>query len=59
MLQSGNAAQNFPGMDEIFERIDFTTLPPFETIKPYLKPVGGFWVGDDNGVLMQSYQLAN
>ena len=59
LLQGGNAAQSFPGMDEVFERIDFTTLPPFETISSYLKPVGGYWVGDDNGVLMRSYQLAN
>jgi hypothetical protein len=59
LLQSGDAAESFPGMDDFFERVDFTTLPPFESISKYLKPAGGFWVGDDNGVLMQTFQLAN
>ncbi|MCA9034418.1 MAG: hypothetical protein KDA91_04765 [Planctomycetaceae bacterium] len=57
MLKSGSAADQFPGMDEIFERIDFTRLPPFEAIEKYLAPAGGYWVGDENGVLMEQFSL--
>lgn len=57
LLKSGNAADNFPGMDELFSRIDFTRLPPFEVIEKYLAPAGGSWVGDENGVLMETFSL--
>ena len=57
LLKSGNAADNFPGMDEIFERIDFTRLPSFDVIEKYMAPAGGSWVGDDNGVLMEQFSL--
>lgn len=61
MLKSGqvneNAAANFPGMDEFFERVDFTRLPSFDVIEKYLAPAGGSWVGDDNGVLMETFSL--
>lgn len=57
LLQSGEAADSFPGMDEIFSRIDFTTLPSFDQIKKYIQPTGGFWVGEENGVYMQGYTL--
>lgn len=57
MLRSGTAAEQFPGMDEIFEEIDFTTLPPFETLSKYIHPTGGYTVKDDNGVFMEAFQL--
>lgn len=57
LLKSGDAADNFPGMDEIFERIDFTRLPSFDVIEKYLAPAGGSWVGDENGVLMEQFSL--
>lgn len=57
MLKSGNAADNFPGMDELFARIDFTRLPSFEVIRKYMAPAGGSWVADDNGVLMETFSL--
>lgn len=57
MLRSGDAAENFPGMDEVFAMIDFSKLPPFEVVRKYLAPAGSYWVGDDNGVMMQQYSL--
>jgi hypothetical protein len=57
LLKSGNAADNFPGMDELFERIDFTRLPDFEVIEKYMAPAGGSWVADENGVLMETFSL--
>ena len=57
MLRSGSAAEQFPGMDEVFEKIDFTTLPPFESVSKYIKPTGGFSKADDNGMYMEAFQL--
>jgi len=57
MLKSGRAAENFPGMDEFFQKIDFSRLPSFEVIEKYMAPAGGSWVGDENGVLMEQFTL--
>jgi hypothetical protein len=57
MLQSGNAVEQFPGMDEFFSQIDFTTLPPFEAVSKYLAPAGGFTVADENGYVSEGYSL--
>lgn len=57
MLRSGNAADQFPGMDEIFAKLDFTTLPPYESVSRYIKPTGGFTTEDDNGMYMEAFQL--
>jgi hypothetical protein len=57
MLRNGEAADSFPGMDELFEKIDFSKLPEYDVIAKYLAPGGGYWVGDENGVMMQSYSL--
>jgi len=57
MVQSGNAADNFPGMDELFSKIDFTKLPPFEAMEKYFAPTGTSWVGDENGVMMEQFSL--
>lgn len=58
MLRSGNGADNFPGIDEVFERIDFTKLPPFEAVEKYMAPTGAYWMGDENGVFMEQFSLA-
>lgn len=57
LLQSGDVADNFPGMDEIFSVIDFTTLPPYESISKYLTPAGGFTVADENGYVSEGFSL--
>ena len=57
LLRSGTGAEQFPGMDNIFEQIDFTTLPPFETLSKYIHPTGGYTVQDDNGMFMEAFQL--
>ncbi|MEQ9407662.1 MAG: hypothetical protein RIK87_08030 [Fuerstiella sp.] len=57
MLRSGEAAEQFPGNPEIFETIDFTTLPPFDVIAKYIQPTGGYTLKDDNGVFMEAFQL--
>ncbi|MCA9057933.1 MAG: hypothetical protein KDA85_05520, partial [Planctomycetaceae bacterium] len=57
MLRGGNAAENFPGMDQIISRIDFTTLPAFSTIEKYMSPTGGYWVTDDKGALGVQFSL--
>ncbi|MCH2200530.1 MAG: hypothetical protein MK102_01060 [Fuerstiella sp.] len=57
LLQSGNIVDNFPGMDEIFSEIDFTTLPPYESISKYLTPAGGFTVADENGYVSEGFSL--
>ncbi len=57
MVRSGTASEQFPGSQEIFEKIDFTTLPPFETIAKYVRPTGGYTVKDDNGMFMEAFQL--
>lgn len=58
LLQSGEAADQFPGMDELFSQIDFTTLPPFEAISKYLAPAGGFTVADENGYVSEGFTLS-
>ena len=57
LLQSGSVADQFPGMDEIFAAIDFTTLPPFESISKYLAPGGSFTVAGENGYVSEGYSL--
>lgn len=57
MLRSGEAADQFPGMDEIFAKLDFTTLPPYEAVSRYIKPSGGFTKADENGMYMEAFQL--
>ncbi len=57
LLQNGNVTDHFPGMDEIFADIDFTTLPPFESISKYLTPAGGFTVADENGYVSEGFSL--
>ena len=57
LLQSGSAVDQFPGMDELFAKIDFTTLPPFEAVSRYLAPAGGFTVADENGYVSEGYSL--
>ncbi len=57
LVQSGNAAEQFPGMDEIFAQIDFSTLPPFESISKYLAPAGSFTVNDENGLISEAFSL--
>jgi len=57
LIQSGNAAEQFPGMDEVFAEIDFSTLPPFEVISQYLTPAGSFSVNDENGLISEAFSL--
>ena len=57
MLISGEAAAMFYGMDEIFSQIDFSTLPPFESISKYIQPSGGFIVNDENGLVSEGFSL--
>ncbi len=57
MLRDGKAAENFPGMEDMFSKIDFSKLPSFEVIEKYMAPTGGYWVGDENGVLMEQFTL--
>ena len=57
MLRNGEAAENFPGMDELFSKIDFSKLPAFEVIEKYMAPAGGYWIGDENGVIMEQFSL--
>jgi hypothetical protein len=57
MLRDGDAAENFPGMEDLFAKIDFSKLPSFEIIAKYLAPAGGYWVGDENGVFMEQFSL--
>ncbi len=57
MLRDGQAADSFPGMDELISKIDFAKLPPFEVVEKYLAPAGGFWIGDENGVMMETFSL--
>ena len=58
MLRDGLAADSFPGMDEMFSKIDFSKLPPFEVVEKYLAPAGGYWIGDENGVMINTFSLA-
>ena len=57
MLRNGDAAENFPGMEDMFSKIDFSKLPTFDVMQKYIAPAGGYWVGDENGVLMQSFSM--
>ncbi len=58
MLRNGKAVESFPGMDELFSKIDFAKLPPFEVVEKYMAPTGGYWIGDENGVYMESFSLS-
>ncbi|HIE99540.1 MAG TPA: hypothetical protein EYG03_04295 [Planctomycetes bacterium] len=58
MLQSGEAADQFPGMDELFDKVDFTTLPPFEAIAKYIHPAGSYAKKDENGMFVEAFQLS-
>lgn len=58
MLRDGKAAESFPGMDELFSKIDFAKLPPFEVIEKYMAPTGAYWIGDENGVYMEQFSLS-
>lgn len=57
MVRDGDAAENFPGMEDLFSKIDFSKLPSFDVIEKYMTPTGGFWIGDENGVLMETFSL--
>ena len=57
MVRDGDAAENFPGMEDLFSKIDFSKLPSFDVIEKYMAPTGGFWIGDENGVLMETFSL--
>lgn len=57
MLRDGDGAESFPGMEDLFSEIDFTKLPTFDVIEKYMGPTGGYWVGDENGVLMEQFTL--
>lgn len=57
MLRKGDAADAFPGADEALGMVDFTKLPAFESIEKYFSPAGGYWVSDENGVMMKSFSL--
>ena len=57
MLQSGSAAEQFPGMDELFDKVDFTTLPPFEAVAKYIHPAGSYAQKDENGLFVEAFQL--
>jgi hypothetical protein len=59
MVRSGEAVDNFPGLDDVLSQIDFGRLPDFSVMEKYLGPTGGFWVGDENGVLMEQFSLKN
>ncbi|MCP4785835.1 MAG: hypothetical protein GY903_05310 [Fuerstiella sp.] len=58
MLQSGEAADQFPGMDELFDKVDFTTLPPFEAVAKYIHPAGSYAKKDENGLFVEAFQLS-
>jgi hypothetical protein len=52
MLRSGQL-----GLEAFIEGLDFTKLPPFEAIKKYLPPTGGYASPDDYGALFVSFTL--
>lgn len=56
MVRDGGA-ENFPGVQDIFEKIDFTKLPPFESLEKYIKPAGNYTIKDNNGYYMEGFQL--
>lgn len=57
MLRKGEAAEAFAGADEFLSMVNFSKLPPFESIEKYFSPAGGYWVSDENGVMMKSFAL--
>jgi len=57
MLRNDEAAENFPGADQLLMLVDFSLLPPFEQIEKYMTPAGGYWISDENGIKMESFTL--
>lgn len=58
MVRDGGA-ENFPGVQDIFEKIDFKKLPPFESLEKYIKPAGAYTIKDSNGYFVEGFQLKN
>lgn len=56
-LRSGTAAEQFPGAQDFLERIDFTTLPPFDVVAGYIHSTGAYTIADDNGYFTEGFQL--
>jgi hypothetical protein len=52
MLRSGQADQLLGDI-----KIDFSKLPPFEVIRPFLTPSGSYMVPDDKGLFFSSFTL--
>lgn len=57
MLRNDEAAENFPGADQLLMLVDFSLLPPFEQIEKYMTPAGSYWISDENGIKMESFTL--
>ena len=45
-------------MDELFDKVDFTTLPPFEAVAKYIHPAGSYAQKDENGLFVEAFQLS-
>ena len=58
LIREGNA-EEFPGVEDIFAKIDFSKLPPFESLEKYIKPAGNYTIKDKNGYFTQGFQLKN
>jgi hypothetical protein len=56
-LRTGDVAEQFPGSEDLLDRVDFTTLPEFDVIAKHIKPVGGYAVQDENGYFSEAFQL--
>ena len=56
-LRAGTAAEQFPGAQDFLEKIDFTTLPPFDVVSKYVHSAGAYTVADDNGYFTEGFQL--
>ncbi|HVW01825.1 MAG TPA: hypothetical protein VHB77_15845 [Planctomycetaceae bacterium] len=54
-LRSGKASEVFG--ENV--KIDFSTLPPFDAIKPFLRPSGSYMNPDKRGLFMVSFSLKN
>jgi hypothetical protein len=54
LFRSGGASGFLGGLD-----IDFSKLPPFETIEKYLPASGSYAVPDERGALFVSFSLPN
>jgi hypothetical protein len=52
MLRSGQAEQLLGDT-----KIDFSKLPPFEAIRPYLTPSGSYMIPDEKGLFFSSFSL--